>query len=188
MAEVFTITRRIEIDAAHRVPDHKSKCFAIHGHRYVIEAMAQGDLFHSGEQRGMVMDFGFLKEIMVQVIHDPCDHGLMLWERDTAVLDVLDPPPRMEPLYEWLKLRTLPDVPTAENLARHWFNGLESALVVWLYRRGLLEVAGRSVLLKQVKVHETPNCVAVYSPDSTLYIEQRYAAVREMLGQQPDIK
>ena len=31
------ITKEIEIDAAHRVPNHKSKCRTFHGHRYRIE-------------------------------------------------------------------------------------------------------------------------------------------------------
>lgn len=184
MAELFTISRRIEIDAAHRVPDHGSKCFAIHGHRYVVEAVAQGPLHPTGEQKGMVMDFGFLKEIMVSVIHDQCDHGLILWEDDKEVLERLDPPTRhVDPLPRWLKLVTMRDVPTAENLARYWFNRLEAELCGWLYRHDLITTAGRTVFLKELRVHETPNCVAVYSPDSTLYIEARLAMVRKYLGE-----
>jgi 6-pyruvoyltetrahydropterin/6-carboxytetrahydropterin synthase len=183
MAELFTISRRLEIDAAHRVPDHGSKCYAIHGHRYVIEAIAQGPLAPTGEQKGMVMDFGFLKEIMVEVIHDQCDHGLILWEGDKEVLERLDPPPHIAHLPRWLKLVTMRDVPTAENLARYWFNGLEVALCGWMYRHDHLTSMGNSVYLKELRVHETPNCVAVYSPDSSLYIAARLAMVRKYLGE-----
>ena len=31
------ITRRLEFDAGHRIPDHASQCRHLHGHRYAIE-------------------------------------------------------------------------------------------------------------------------------------------------------
>ena len=62
MKNTHLIRRRIEIDAGHRVPHHASKCCNLHGHRYVIEALCNGPLAEAGEQTGMVLDFGFLKE------------------------------------------------------------------------------------------------------------------------------
>lgn len=140
----FRITRKIEIDAAHRVPDHGSKCQHVHGHRYVIEATCEGELAPVGEERGMVMDFGFLKEVMVAHIHDRCDHAMILWQQD----------PRFDKLYEICgKVHVVPDTPTAENLAREWFRGV--AL-------GVEHRTGGRAQLTQIRVYETPNCWADY--------------------------
>ena len=37
------ITRRLEFDAGHRIPDHQSQCRHLHGHRYAIEITLAGD-------------------------------------------------------------------------------------------------------------------------------------------------
>jgi 6-pyruvoyltetrahydropterin/6-carboxytetrahydropterin synthase len=150
MSDTFTITRRIEIDAAHRVPHHGSKCYAIHGHRYVIEAKCAGPVIDSGEQRGMVMDFGFLKECMMDTIHDECDHGLILWHQDPILDGIL-----LEDT--WWKLRLIDVVPTAENLAKIWYDQLQHAIKEFFTQRH--EPCPKLV---EVKVWETPNCSAVY--------------------------
>ena len=36
------ITRRLEFDAGHRIPDHRSQCRHLHGHRYVLEITLSG--------------------------------------------------------------------------------------------------------------------------------------------------
>src|SRR5262245_12908186 len=77
-----TISRRIEIDAAHRVPGHTGKCRNLHGHRYVVEAVCSGELAEAGHEGGMVMDFAFLKEEMLAVIDAECDHAAVLWSAD----------------------------------------------------------------------------------------------------------
>lgn len=142
----YAITRRIEIDAAHRVALHGSKCANLHGHRYVIEATVAGPLVEDGEESGMVMDFGFLKEEMVAVIHDPCDHGTILWYHD-PVLERLGG--------KWItdKLVLVPFHPTAENLAHHWYSELRSRIEV--------RTDGRADLA-HVIVRETPNCAAQF--------------------------
>lgn len=138
----FVITRKIEIDAGHRVPDHRSKCKNIHGHRYVIEAVCEGGLFESGEQRGMVLDFGFLKQLMVEHIDEPCDHGLILAKDDP--LRAM----RLEGKFYWID-----GPPTAENLARHWFERL---------RNPVKAQSQENARLVKMRVWETPNCFAEY--------------------------
>ena len=70
----FRITRFIEIDAGHRIMTHGSKCRHLHGHRYRIEAECAAKAVQpDGVQTGMVLDFGFLKEEMVEIIDRPCD-------------------------------------------------------------------------------------------------------------------
>ena len=34
---MLTITRKLEFDAGHRIPDHTSQCRNLHGHRYTVE-------------------------------------------------------------------------------------------------------------------------------------------------------
>ncbi len=152
------IRRRIEIDAAHRVPDHGSKCFNLHGHRYVIEAECVGPVISEGEQTGMVMDFGFLKACMIEVIHDPCDHGLILWEGDGDMLGMFEKP-FDDGVHVGIKLLKLPYVPTAENLAMYWHERLNLAIYRFFRDR---EESALAPELKAVHVWETPNCVATY--------------------------
>ena len=57
------ITRRLEFDAGHRIPDHQSQCRHLHGHRYVIEITLAGDVINTRGRpdNGMVMDFSEVK-------------------------------------------------------------------------------------------------------------------------------
>lgn len=164
----FTIMKFIEIDAAHRVPEHGSKCRALHGHRYKIEAHCSGQLAEEGEQDGMLLDFSFVKEGMIRFIHDPCDHGLILRYNDALLAGLIGPSRTAEILREFkegrttweefawnegLKLYLMRDVPTAEQLARHWHGRLEQ------FVKDRSE--GRAQLSK-IRVHETPTCWADY--------------------------
>lgn len=159
----FTCTREIQIDAAHRVPDHRSKCQKLHGHRYVVRTTVEGQLHAGGEQKGMVIDFGFLKEMMMEHIHDPCDHGLILFVEDPLATELVQIPitpgavtaKELQPHFEaYLKLYLMEEVPTAENLARHWYYRLMPSVLL-----ASEEVKGH---LKSVEVWETPNCFARY--------------------------
>ena len=62
---MLTITRKLEFDAGHRIPDHRSQCRNLHGHRYVLEITLQGDLVETegAPDRGMVMDFADVKSL-----------------------------------------------------------------------------------------------------------------------------
>lgn len=174
MVDLFTTTRQIGIDAAHRVPDHASKCKSIHGHRYTIEVTVEGRLAESGSSNGMTLDFGFLKAVMMKYIDAPCDHGLILYFRDPLLHYAIVPkhatgagnaifPHLIESAIkqqgfvqaEWDggKLYVVNTVPTAENLARHWFMRLER----------VVKIESRSrAWLKSVRVWETPNCYAEF--------------------------
>ncbi len=171
------ITRSISIDAGHRIMTHGSKCAHIHGHRYTIEASccAKGDRLHeSGVQTDMVLDFGFLKDVMCQQIDMPCDHGFIASIEDTGVLRMFAP--ESQDFDSWLeaarsglasdkyfsttdctlgnKLYIIAAHPTAERLAEHW------------YQRLLKPVEERSdglATLTKVRVWETPNCWAEYT-------------------------
>lgn len=171
----YVITRQIAIDAGHRIASHGSKCRHLHGHRYVIEAVCRaGHLPDNGEQAGMVLDFGFLKAEMMALIDAPCDHGLIADLADRALLDLFAPETGAEAWHAGLaadvardgharradgrlgqKLYVIAGPPTAECLARHWFERLTPAVSA--------RSDGRARLIR-VSVHETPNCRADYGP------------------------
>ena len=166
MTDKFTIMKFIEIDAAHRVPEHGSGCRNLHGHRYKVEAHCTGALASVGEQSGMTLDFKFLKEELMAHIHDPCDHGMILRVDDFILKQVALEAAGLacdhicgsgfkwfEHQQDAVKLYIIPVVPTAENLAAHWFWRLKDRVHV--------RSEGRAVLSK-IRVWETPTCFADY--------------------------
>lgn len=180
--KTFTASRQIGIDAGHRVTQHKSKCANVHGHRYTITATVEGELIEIGSSSGMVEDFGDLKECMMKAIDAPCDHGMILWIGDTLAerfafctedgklyyeslyadevkLYLADIGPLVQNRGYALvksavgKLYLVNFVPTAENLAAHWFKCLQVAL----------KSSGLRARLLSIRVDETPNAFAIYS-------------------------
>ena len=89
---MLTITRKLEFDAGHRIPDHRSQCRNLHGHRYVLEITLQGDLVDTegAPDRGMVMDFADVKSLAVEHLVDKWDHAFLVYEGDTQVRGFLE--------------------------------------------------------------------------------------------------
>ena len=83
---MISVTRRLEFDAGHRIPDHRSQCRNLHGHRYVLEITLTGDVVQApGESdNGMLMDFSEIKQIAKQHIVDVWDHAFLVYEGDAA--------------------------------------------------------------------------------------------------------
>jgi 6-pyruvoyltetrahydropterin/6-carboxytetrahydropterin synthase len=147
------ITRRAEFDAGHRIPQHGSKCRNAHGHRYVIEATISGVVNDSDAGRsddGMIVDFGDLKSIMHAEVVDPWDHAFLVYERDDAMRLALD---TLGPAHKTVVLSM---VPTVENLVQI-AAGLISAR---------LTKDQSPFRLEQLRMFETPNCWADWSPYS----------------------
>lgn len=151
--KVANITRKIELDAGHRIPNHKSKCKNAHGHRYVLECTVRGIVKEARNESddGMVIDFGDLKAVMMTEIHDKWDHGFLVWRGDQHMLDALD-----KLGYEH-KTVVLNDPPTVENLVHECYQILSKAL------------EGSGLLLVAVTLYETPNCWATFPPTSPEY-------------------
>ncbi len=140
------ITRRLEFDAGHRIPDHKSQCRHLHGHRYAIEITLSGDVIDKAGDaaNGMVMDFSQVKDLAKQHVVDLWDHSFLVFAGDQAVVEFLNSMPGH-------KTVILDRVPTAENLAKVAFELLDAA-----YR----DTYGNHLRLAQVRLYETPNCWA----------------------------
>ena len=140
------ITRRLEFDAGHRIPDHKSQCRHLHGHRYAIEISLRGDIIgRPGDAaNGMVMDFSEVKSLAMQHLVQLWDHAFLVFSGDTQIVNLLKVIPDH-------KTVTLDRVPTAENLATIAFEILD---VVYQ------DTYGNHLQLEQVRLFETPNCWA----------------------------
>lgn len=147
------ITRRIEFDAGHRIPDHASKCKNIHGHRYVLEATVLGTVQPARGQSddGMVVDFGDLKTLMNLEIGDKWDHAFLVASTDVVGVSA------SAAMGAGHKTVFLPCIPTVENLAALAFEAID--------RRVRETIVGDQAALHHVRLYETPNCWAdVYQP------------------------
>ena len=62
------ITRRLEFDAGHRIPNHGSQCRHLHGHRYALEVTVGGPVVATpgAADEGMVIDFSAVKSTRLQ--------------------------------------------------------------------------------------------------------------------------
>lgn len=144
---VARISKEVEFDAGHRVPSHGSKCRNPHGHRYRVRVTCTGPIVDEpgAPDDGMLVDFGDLKGLMVQHVHDVLDHATVVWVHDRELFDALDG-------HGWAVVE-FPYVPTAENLAR-WVWETLAPLIAARFRDGLT--------LTEVAVWETPTSVAYY--------------------------
>jgi 6-pyruvoyltetrahydropterin/6-carboxytetrahydropterin synthase len=140
------VSKFIEIDMGHRVMNHKSKCRNIHGHRYKIEVAVDDKIITSKgvSDEGMVIDYGDLKQVMMEVLDKTYDHGFIISTED--------------PYYNMfrtigeqdnMKIIGVPFIPTAENLAKHWYGSI------------LIPLKERKITLLYVKVWETPTSTAI---------------------------
>lgn len=148
MPELITISKEIEFDAGHRVPNHKSKCRNPHGHRYRVRVYAAGHIVEEpgASDEGMLVDFSDLKKIMQTKIHDVLDHGFIIYKDDEQMV---------EALYgrDW-NVIIFPYIPTAENIARWCWDQIQEPI----------ETSFRDNLwLMSITVYETPTSEATYS-------------------------
>lgn len=137
------ITTRLEFDAGHRIPNHKSQCRNLHGHRYALEITLSGDIITAENisENGMVMDFSDVKSIARSAVVDVWDHAFLVYQEDSEILDFLNSLPNH-------KTVVFPTVPTAENMASEAFRILKSK-----YQ----DTYGNHLKLEKVRLYETPN-------------------------------
>lgn len=137
------ITTRLEFDAGHRIPSHKSQCRNLHGHRYTLEITLSGDIVtqNNVSETGMVMDFSDVKRIARESVVDIWDHAFLVFREDTVVLDFLNSLPNH-------KTVVFPTVPTAENMAAQAFK---------ILRDQYKDTYGNHLKLERVRLYETPN-------------------------------
>ena len=137
------ITTRMEFDSGHRIPNHKSSCKNLHGHRYAIEVTLKGDIIDQENESdyGMVMDFRDAKELIRKTIVEPWDHAFLVYEKDLEVIHFLNS-------LKGHKTVILDKVPTAENMALIAFNLLKNVFV---------KTFQNDIVPIRVRLFETPN-------------------------------
>lgn len=152
----MTITKEIHVHAGHVVSSQVNdrgepgKCARMaHGHSYRIIATANGKVLQDNVPNGgMVLDFSILKTCMMKTIYEEADHAFYIWEKDSALQAMKAFAASKDK--DLSKLHILPCIPTAENLAKYWFNLLQKELEKY------------SVSLEKIEVFETPTSSAIY--------------------------
>jgi len=134
---MYRVTREIDFCYGHRLLNYEGKCRYLHGHNgravITIESIAL-------DERGMVLDFSEIKQIVSTWIDDTLDHRMILHRDDPAV-------PFLEELGEPMHL--IDTNPTAENIARLIFD--------FTQQHGFPVV--------ETRLWETPRCFATYRGD-----------------------
>ena len=138
---MYILKTRSQFDGAHFLKDYEGKCANIHGHRWIITVEVGSETVEeSGPYRGMVVDFGKLKEDLKSET-DKLDH-MCLIEKGSLKEST------MEALNEeGFKLFVLDFRPTAENLAKFFYD--------------VMSTKGYTVV--RTRVFETPENCAEYS-------------------------
>lgn len=131
---VHKVTRTIDFCYGHRLLDYEGKCRHLHGHNGLLEVDVEAANL---DARGMVVDFGEVRDQVKGWIDRNLDHRMLLCRKDPVV-------PLLtgvgEPLY------LMDENPTAENIARHIF----------------LEVRRQGLHVSEVRLWETPSSYATY--------------------------
>ena len=75
---MYQLTTHASFDSAHFLSGYEGKCSNIHGHRWKLEVTVQSEtLEQTGQIRGMVVDFGQLKDD-IKKLADEFDHSLII--------------------------------------------------------------------------------------------------------------
>lgn len=148
-AGVVSLSKEVEFDAGHRVPDHASKCQHPHGHRYRLRVTCTGEVITEAgaADDAMLVDFGDLKRWMTRYVHDVLDHGYVHRHDDPVAKAIAHVLPDA-------KLISLERSPTAEVLAEWCWDQLEP--VVETHWRGNLRLA-------LVELWETPTSLVTFT-------------------------
>ncbi|HPR64604.1 MAG TPA: 6-carboxytetrahydropterin synthase QueD [Thermoanaerobaculia bacterium] len=120
---MYAVSREIDFSSAHAIRDHQGGCQHMHGHNYRLTVVVKSETLNS---MGMVIDFKDLNEILKSVVRS-FDH---------AVLNEVPPFDHMNP--------------TAENMARYFFEQIES------------KVTHSGIQVERVELRETPTACAYY--------------------------
>jgi 6-pyruvoyltetrahydropterin/6-carboxytetrahydropterin synthase len=143
---IVSITRRLEFDSGHRIPNHDGQCKHLHGHRYAIEVTLTGEIAdHPGKaDDGMVLDFGDIKLLTNQHLVELWDHAFLVAKEDEVLVSFLNSLPNH-------KTVIMEHVPTVENLANTAFEILQPIFQ---------QAFGGHLVLTTLRLYETPNCWA----------------------------
>lgn len=137
---MYTLKTEHSFDAAHFLAGYSGKCSNIHGHRWRVTAEVKSKKLHSGGQlRGMVVDFGDLKEDL-RAEADYFDHAFIV-EKGSLQAETMK-----ALLSEDFKIIETDFRTTAENFAKYFYD----------------RMSARGYEVNRIEVYETPNNCASY--------------------------
>ena|SRR3989338_775890 len=132
---LFRVLKEIHFCYGHRLLDYDGKCAHPHGHNGKIEIELASDAL---DKRGMVFDFGDIKEIVQKWVDKELDHKMVLKKGDSLVKILSD---LGEPCFE------MDENPTAESLAK----------LIYKYAKS------KKLPISKITFWETPSSCATYS-------------------------
>ena len=131
---MYKVTKRLTFCYGHRLMDYEGKCRVPHGHNGVVEIELQAEAL---DRRGMVYDFGEIKDAVKAWLDRELDHRMLLRADDplAAVLKGMGEPCLL-----------MKENPTAEAIAR----------LIYEFTKG------QGFPLTQVRLWETETSYATY--------------------------
>ena len=135
---MYRVTKQIDFCYGHRLTRYEGKCRNLHGHNGRVEIELLGEAL---DGRGMVADFGDIKQIMKAWIDENLDHGMILYREDPAL-------PFIQAQGE--RCYVMDENPTAEAIAKLIYQKAKSF----------------GLPVDKVTFWETPSSSAIYSEDS----------------------
>lgn len=131
---MYKVTKRLTFCYGHRLMDYEGKCRVPHGHNGVVEIELQAEAL---DRRGMVYDFGEIKDAVKAWLDRELDHRMLLRVDDplAAVLKDMGEPCLL-----------MQENPTAEAIAR----------LIYEFTKG------QGFPLTQVRLWETETSYATY--------------------------
>ena len=119
---MFKVKSQIEFDMAHYLSGYNGKCSNLHGHRYKLIVSIKSETLHQeGQLRGMVDDFGNIKEKLKE-IEDLFDHKLVIESNEEGLLLA----EMLKELPNSFDVLVVPYRPTAEEMSRDIFHKLKA--------------------------------------------------------------
>lgn len=135
---MYEVTVEQAFSSAHSLRGYPGKCANVHGHNYKVEITVAGE---SLDALGMLLEFEIIKKAVAPWI-DQFDHGFL---NEIPPFDVVNP--------------------TAENLAKFFYDEVSMALAAHWAANGERQPAGAAVpKISWVRVRETDKCSATYRP------------------------
>ena len=132
---MYRVTREIDFCYGHRLLNYDGKCRFLHGHNGRVLITIEAEKL---DERGMVLDFSDIKQVVSTWIDETLDHRMLLHRDDPVAATLKD---FGEPLY------LMDSNPTAENIAQLIFDFTSSA----------------GFPIVEATLWETPKCFATVS-------------------------
>jgi len=107
---VYTVTKEIYFCYGHRLLNYDGPCRHLHGHNGKVEVELERDKL---DQRGMVVDFSEIRNVIKEWIDKMLDHTMLLKKEDTLI-------PVLKEKGE--RFYVMNENPTAESIARLIFD------------------------------------------------------------------